>query len=151
MHFLSWVNNLGMRASRGVIISVWWAQVNVTSYGSTRKAQFCLLRKKISEHKNYQAHKEAINTLEIAEKDVLKTRAVDWKTVCSLCAFTYCQTWIHKVNKLFQTTARVSRAAYCMAENNKPLTNFENLIDLQEGISIDTGVSSTVQLLPLIQ
>ena len=33
--------------------------------------------KKISEHENYQAHKEAINILEIAKKDVLKTRAVD--------------------------------------------------------------------------
>jgi len=33
--------------------------------------------KKISEHKNYQAHKEAIDILEIAKKDVLKTRAVD--------------------------------------------------------------------------
>jgi len=38
-----------------------------------------------------------------------------------------------------------------MEKNNKPLTNFENLIDLQEGISIEMGVSSTVQLLPLIQ
>jgi len=35
------------------------------------------LRKKFSEHKNYQAHKEAINSLEIAKKDVLKTGAVD--------------------------------------------------------------------------
>jgi len=100
MHFLSWVNNVGMRASRGVIISAWWAEVNVTSYGSTRKTQLRSLRKKISGHKNYQAHKEAINILEIAKKDVLKTRAVGWKTVCWLCAFTYCQSWIHKVNKL---------------------------------------------------
>jgi len=30
------------------------------------------LRKKISEHKNYQAHEEAINILEKAKKDVLK-------------------------------------------------------------------------------
>jgi len=35
------------------------------------------LRKKISEYKNYQAHKEAINILEIAKEDVLKTQAVD--------------------------------------------------------------------------
>jgi len=82
-----------MRASRDVI-SAGWAEVSVTSYGSTRKAQLWSLRKKISEQKNYQAHKEAINILEISKKDVLKTRAVDWKTICSLCAFTYCQTWI---------------------------------------------------------
>jgi len=48
--------------------------------------------KKISEHKNYQAHKEAINILEIAKEGALKSRAVDGKKVCSLCAFTYCQT-----------------------------------------------------------
>jgi len=76
-----------MRASRDVI-SAWWADVSVTFYGSTRKAQLWSLRKKISEQKNYQAHKEAINILEISKKDVLKTRAVDWKTICSLCAFT---------------------------------------------------------------
>jgi len=35
------------------------------------------LRKKISELKNYQAQKEAINILEIAKKDALKIRAVD--------------------------------------------------------------------------
>jgi len=36
-----------------------------------------IVAQKISEHKNYQAHKEVINILEIAKKDVLKTRAVD--------------------------------------------------------------------------
>jgi len=36
-----------------------------------------LCAKKISEHKNYQAHKEAINILEKAKKDILKIRAVD--------------------------------------------------------------------------
>jgi len=33
--------------------------------------------KKSAKHKNSQAHKEAINILEIAKKDVLKSRAVD--------------------------------------------------------------------------
>jgi len=40
---------------------------------------------------------------------------------------------------LFQSTVRVSRTAYYMAKNNKPFTNFESLIDLQEGNSIDMG------------
>jgi len=35
------------------------------------------MRKKIREHKNSQAHKEATNILETAKKDVLKIRAVD--------------------------------------------------------------------------
>ena len=41
---------------------------------------------------------------------------------------------------LFQSTARVSRTAYYMAKNNKPLTNFESSVDLQEGNSIDMGL-----------
>jgi len=75
------VNNLGMRVSRYVIILARWAEVTVTSYGSTREVQLWSLHKKIREHKNSQVHKEAINILEITKKDVLKTRAVDWKTV----------------------------------------------------------------------
>ena len=139
MHFLSWVNNLGMRASRGVIISARWAEGNVAFYGSTRKAQLWSLRKKISEHKNNQAHKEAINILEIAKKDVLKTGAVDSKTVSSLCIHVLPNLNTQSEQTLFQSTARVSRTAYYMAKNNKPFINFESLIDLQEGNSIDMG------------
>jgi len=40
---------------------------------------------------------------------------------------------------LFQSTARVSRTAYYMEIYNKPFTNFESLIDFQEGNSIDMG------------
>ena len=40
------VNNLGVRASRGVNISTQWADGNVTFYGSTRTVQLSSLRKK---------------------------------------------------------------------------------------------------------
>ena len=40
------VNNLGVRASRGVNISTQWVDGNVTSYGSTREVQLSSLRKK---------------------------------------------------------------------------------------------------------
>jgi len=40
---------------------------------------------------------------------------------------------------VFQSTARVSRTAYYMAKNSKSFTNFESLIDLQEGNSIEMG------------
>jgi len=40
------VNNLVLRASRGVIISARWAEGNVTSCGSTRETQLSSLRKK---------------------------------------------------------------------------------------------------------
>ena len=49
------VNNLGVRASRGVNISTQWADGNVTCYGSTRTVQLSLLRKTIREHRNSKA------------------------------------------------------------------------------------------------
>ena len=74
-----------------------------------------MLRKKIHEHKNSQAHKEAINILETAKKDVLlKLNAQSEQAV-------------------FQSTARVFRTAYYVTKNNKPFTDLESLIDLQEG------------------
>ena len=110
------VNNLGMRASPGVII---WAEGNVTCCGSTREAQLSSLRKKIHEHKNYQAHKEAVNILETAKKDVLLNLNAQSEQA------------------VFQSTTRVFKTAYYVAKNNKPFTDFESLIDLQEGTSLD--------------
>ena len=40
---------------------------------------------------------------------------------------------------VFQCTARVFRTACYVAKNNKPFTDFESLIDLQEGNSLDMG------------
>ena len=45
------VNNLGMRASRGAIISARCAEGNVTSCGSTREAQLSSIRKKTTSTK----------------------------------------------------------------------------------------------------
>ena len=50
------VSNLGAIASRGVNISIQWADGSVTSYGSTRTVQLSSLRKKIREHRNSKAH-----------------------------------------------------------------------------------------------
>ena len=65
------VNNLGVRASRGVNISTQWADGNVTSYDSTRTVPLSSLRKKICEHSNSNAHQEATNIRETAKIDVL--------------------------------------------------------------------------------
>ena len=62
------VNIFGLRASRDVNISTQWVDGNVTSYGRTRELQLSSLRKKIREHRNSKAHKEAINILERQRK-----------------------------------------------------------------------------------
>ena len=115
------VNNLGVRASRGVNISTQWADGNVTSYGSTRTVQLSSLRKNIPEHRNSKAHQEAINILEMTKKDVLlNLNAQSEQTV-------------------FQSTARVFRTAWYVAKNSKPFTDFEKLISLHQANLIDMG------------
>ena len=115
------VNNLGMRASRRVVTSARWAEGNVTFYGNTREDLLSSLRKKIHEDKDSQAHKEAINILETAKKDVLLNLNAQSEQA------------------VFQSTARVFRTAYYVAKNNKPFTDLESFIDLQEGNSLDMG------------
>uniref|UniRef100_A0A8C7YBF1 E3 SUMO-protein ligase KIAA1586-like n=1 Tax=Oryzias sinensis TaxID=183150 RepID=A0A8C7YBF1_9TELE len=46
---------------------------------------------------------------------------------------------IHDQDFAFETTARVFRTAYYVAKYNKPFTDFESLIDLQETNSINMG------------
>ena len=117
------INNLGVKASRGVNISTQWADGNVTFYGSTRTVQLLSLRKKICEHRNSKAHQDAINILETAKKDVglpLNLNAQSEQTA-------------------FQSTARVFKTAYYVAKSSKPFTDFEKLINLQQANSIDMG------------
>ena len=138
MHFLSWVNNLGMRTSRGVIISAWWAEVNVTSYSSTSKVQLWSLRKKISEHKNYQAHSYQHSWNGKGRRSENSSSGFKDR-LFTLYIHVLPNVDTQSEQTLFQSTARVSRTAYYKVKNNKPFTNFESLIDLHEGNSIDMG------------
>jgi len=75
------------------------------------------LRKKINEHKNYQAHKEAINILEIAKEGALKISCSGWKgRLLTLCIHVLPNLNTQSEQTLFQSTARVSRTAYYMAK-----------------------------------
>ena len=111
------VNNLGMRASRGVIISARLAEGNVTSCGSTREAQLSSLRKKSTSTKTVKHIKKISIFL---KQKLLNLNAQSEQAV-------------------FQSTARVFRTAYYVAKNNKHFTDFESLTDLQEGNSLDLG------------
>ena len=71
------VNNLGVRASRGVNISTQWADGNVTSYGSTRTVLLSSLRKKIREHRNSKAHQKVI-------KDGESSSQFRWFTIAKI-------------------------------------------------------------------
>uniref|UniRef100_A0A3P9IIB3 DUF4371 domain-containing protein n=1 Tax=Oryzias latipes TaxID=8090 RepID=A0A3P9IIB3_ORYLA len=115
------VKDLSVASSRGVNIAPNWVAGKICPSGHTRDVQLSSLRKKIHEHKNSAAHKEVVKILETAKKDTLvnmNTKSQDFA---------------------FETTARVFRTAYYVAKYNKPFTDFESLIDLQETNSINMG------------
>jgi len=107
-------------ASRGVKISSQWAEGKITPFGNSRYVQLLSLRKIIHEHRNFEAHNEAIKILQTANKDILNMNATSQE-----CAF--------------ESTDRVFITAYHVAKNNKPFTDFESLIELQQPNSADLG------------
>uniref|UniRef100_A0A3Q1CW52 DUF4371 domain-containing protein n=1 Tax=Amphiprion ocellaris TaxID=80972 RepID=A0A3Q1CW52_AMPOC len=115
------VKDLGVMSSRGVNIAANWAEGKICSFGQTREIQLTSLRKKIHEHKNSLAHKEADKILQTAKKDILMNINATSQEFA------------------FETTARVFRTADYVAKSNKPFTDFESLIDLQEANSMNLG------------
>lgn len=95
------VKDLGVMSSRGVNIAANWAEGKICSFGQTREIQLTSLRKKIHEHKNSLAHKEADKILQTAKKDILMTINATGQEFA------------------FETTARVFRTAYYVAKSNK--------------------------------
>ena len=108
-------------ASRGVNIASQWAEGKIAPFGDSRDVQLLSLRKKIHEHWNSQAHNEAIKILQTAKKDILLNMNATSQ------------------ESAFESTARGFRTAYYVAKNNKPFTDFESLIELQQANSTDLG------------
>ena len=111
--------NLGVNAmaSRGVNIAIQWAEGKIAPFGSSRKTQLSSLRKKIHEHGNSKAHNEATKILETGKMDAR----------------------IRRQEAKFECTAKVFRTAYYVAKNDKPFTDFQSLVELQEANSVDLG------------
>ncbi|KAJ4924371.1 hypothetical protein JOQ06_000611 [Pogonophryne albipinna] len=115
------VKDLGVMASRGVNIAIQWADGKIIPAGQSRDVQLSSLRKKIREHKNSAAHNEAVKILQTANKDILLNMNASSQ------------------ESVFESTAKVFMTAYYVAKNNKPFTDFESLIDLQQANSADLG------------
>uniref|UniRef100_A0A3B3QYV9 DUF4371 domain-containing protein n=1 Tax=Paramormyrops kingsleyae TaxID=1676925 RepID=A0A3B3QYV9_9TELE len=103
------VKNLGVKASRGVNIANQLAEGKIAPFGHSRNVQLTSLRKKICGQRDTLAHSEAIKILQTAKKDIL----------LNLNATSFILQYV--------------------AKDNKPFTDFENLIDLQQANSLDLG------------
>ena len=129
---VKYVKNLGMRAFSGVFILSQWAKGSVTSYGSTRQMESSSLREKTDEHKNSQAHKQVINILETATKDVfLNLNAQSEQNV-------------------FQSTAQVFRKRIMWQKITNLLQTLNVLLIFSKHIPQTGTVPYTLKLLPLI-
>ncbi|QQP53599.1 Uncharacterized protein FKW44_006129, partial [Caligus rogercresseyi] len=103
------VKGLGVSASRGVNIVSNWAEGNIAPCGHSRT------------HRESAAHNEAVKILKTAQKEILLNMNATSQ------------------ESAFEATAKVFRTAYFVAKHDKPFTDFEKLIDLQEANSLNLG------------
>ncbi|XP_058841147.1 E3 SUMO-protein ligase KIAA1586-like [Acipenser ruthenus] len=120
------VSALSVLKSQGVSLSSEWKNYSVGYNGKTREQQLRSLRKKIAEHKKSSAHNKATallqqNTEDIIGKCVDSAKRRDHETTC----------------KIFST-------AYYLAKQNRPYSDHQALLELQEinGVNVGTGLHS---------
>ena len=83
-------------------------------YANIRALQLKSLHKKIAEHQKSEAHKTATNISDASNKKGLKN-----------C--------VDSLNKsVFDTTCRIFRTAYCIAQHDRPYSDHPHLVELQE-------------------
>jgi len=101
--------------SKGMDISVEWTVTGVTTSKNAldKAAKMKSLRTKLSNHASSKAHTECVKISNEAKN--------------------------HSDN--VSTTAKIFRTAYYVAKNNRPYTDFEKLVDLQQSNHCDMGIT----------
>ena len=115
------VKSLNCYKTQGIGLAPEWIEGTVSCYGDTRAKQQLSLRKKISLHKESEAHKLAVRVLKEAADGILSHSLTKQQT------------------KLTATTERVFRTAYKQIKLNRPFIDFETEIELQELNGLDMG------------
>ncbi|XP_037700315.1 E3 SUMO-protein ligase KIAA1586 homolog [Choloepus didactylus] len=108
------VRHLGSKAEKHVHVSKEWIAYLVTPNGSNKTTRQASLRKKIREHNISKAHGKI--------QDLLKESVQD--TVPNI---------VHKQNnKNIDATIKVFNTVYSLVKHNRPLSDIEGAIELQE-------------------
>ncbi|XP_059795010.1 E3 SUMO-protein ligase KIAA1586 homolog [Balaenoptera ricei] len=108
------VRHLGLKAEKHVHVSKEWIAYLVTPNGSNKTTRQASLRKKIREHDVSKAHGKI--------QDLLKESIND--SVSNL---------VHKQNnKNIDATVKVFNTVYSLIKHNRPLSDIEGAIELQE-------------------
>jgi len=98
-----------------------WVNTTVIGSGDLKDKQNRTLRKKIYEHSNSKGHKQAAEVLQVSQEQLLKTIVSEQQTGCHLA------------------TCNVFRTAYYIAKNDRPYTDFTELLLLQQLNGVKIG------------
>jgi len=101
--------SLGMR----VQLSKEWSCGLIQPYGETRAKLVLSLRKKIYEHRDSASHKAAESVQKTASSETLKTVVTEQQT------------------EHVESTCKVFRTVYYLAQNNRPFLDHQGLVQLQ--------------------
>jgi len=113
----------GILTEKRVSISEEWVHFKIQSLNANRSTSLASLRNKIRRHETSKAHKIAQELTEKGRQDLLGN------LVSSMS------------ETVFAETDAVFRTAYYLAKMNRPFTDHNNLIELQEKNGVNMGAS----------
>lgn len=115
--------DLPVEKLQGMRFAEQWIQSGIFASGHSDSAKMTNLRIKMHRHANSSVHKKALKELSILKEDRM--------TVA-----------IRKVNKKHhKTTERCFLTAYYLAKNNRPFTDYPDLLQLLELNELDVGIT----------
>lgn len=120
------VGNLHVFSVPGMSMTVEWVNAEIAPSGKGRAEQLRSIRKKIFEHKTSLTHNTAEKIIKESENQRIE------KVVVKMCADDE------------ELTSKAFRTAYYLAKNDKPLNDYQGLLELQEinGAGIGSGLRS---------
>ncbi|XP_044524357.1 E3 SUMO-protein ligase KIAA1586 homolog [Gracilinanus agilis] len=117
----STVRHLGVAAEKHVHVSKEWSAYLITPNGSNKVTRQAALRKKIREHDVSKAHTKIQNLLKESADDSISNI-------------------VRKLNnKNIDATVRVFQTVYGLVKRNRPLSDIEGAIEVQEKNGVDIG------------
>lgn len=108
------VESLNLESAKHLHISVEWKSCSVKAHGSNKENLQSSMRKKMKEHNESTSHKKAGEIIKIGEKNIIS------------------KTFDLANEKYLNSTVNIFNTIYYIIKNNKPFTDFKNLIDSQK-------------------
>ncbi|XP_067130130.1 E3 SUMO-protein ligase KIAA1586-like [Centruroides vittatus] len=129
----SQVGSLNVESAKHSHVSLEWKSYSVKPHGTKKEILQASIRKKLKQHHESASHKKAGEIIKTGEKNVI-SKNIDVAN-----------------EKFLKSTIHIFNTAYFIIKNNKPFTDFPNLIILQNENNVDLGITSHSRfMVPLI-